>query len=402
MSFARTLFGLLLMALPAARAAELKTLKGDVIKGDLVSVSAKEVVLDVAGKRVTTPNDQVLTLTLTEEYEKLGPEVKYALVELTDGTQLKVASYQIKKADAKLTLLHGQVVDLPLAKVNWVLNEAHDARNLKDFKEKVLARKKSYDMLALKTKDVVNVVEGTIGEADEKGENIEFVQKGGTKREVPLDGPLAYYFQRTPDPTAKPVVCRINDTARNLLYASDVEKTAEGVTVVCSSGITIKYPTDRLARLDYSTGKLAYLVQLPPAAMIKTLVGGTEADKDFIHETTRAASETIKLGGTEYKNVLALHATTEVVYNLEGEYRELKAVVGSDEEAVGDDEPTVLKVIGDDAELINWTFTAKDKEKVRTLNVNVKDVQKLKIVVTTGGVLDLGKHLILAEARVSK
>ena len=34
--------------------------------------------------------------------------------------------------------------------------------------------------------------------------------------------------------------------------------------------------------------------------------------------------------------------------------------------------------------------------------VNVQKVQKLKIIVTSDDLLDLGKHLALADARVSK
>ena len=46
---------------PMASAAELKTLKGETIKGEIVSVSPKEIVIDSEGKKVTTGVDQILT-----------------------------------------------------------------------------------------------------------------------------------------------------------------------------------------------------------------------------------------------------------------------------------------------------------------------------------------------------
>src|SRR5205807_2702 len=124
MSAIRLLPVFLLMLAPAAQGAvELVTLKNETIKGELVSVSAKEIVIDAAGKKVTTPVDQVLNLTFPNPVAAFGPDTKFALVELTDGTQLKCATYALKGKDAKLTLLAGQVVDLPMAKINWILNE---------------------------------------------------------------------------------------------------------------------------------------------------------------------------------------------------------------------------------------------------------------------------------------
>src|SRR5687768_7865117 len=215
---------LLLIAVLVARAqepkgltVELKNLKNESVKGELAGITDKEIVVEVGGKKVTTTIDQVLSLTFPAELDKIGPETKYALIELDDGSQLKCATYSIKGKDAKLILLHGQTVDVPLARINWVLNEANVPKHLTDFKEKVLAKKMARDMLAIKTDDVVNVIHGTLGEADAEGKNIEFITKEGTRREVAIERPLAMYFQRGPNPAAKPVICRLNDTAKNLL-----------------------------------------------------------------------------------------------------------------------------------------------------------------------------------------
>src|SRR5436309_11440416 len=114
----------LLLAASIAPAGELRNLKGETVKGSVVSVDAKAVVIDSEGKKVTTPIDQVLTVTLTDEYARLGPEDKYILVELTDGSQLKCAAVQFKGKDVALQTLQDQKLTLPLVKVSWVLNEA--------------------------------------------------------------------------------------------------------------------------------------------------------------------------------------------------------------------------------------------------------------------------------------
>ena len=56
----------------------------------------------------------------------------------------------------------------------------------------------------------------------------------------------------------------------------------------------------------------------------------------------------------------------------------------------------------DNVERLNWSLSRKDRDKTKNLQLNVKDVHKLKIVVTTGDFLDLGKHLTLAKPLVSK
>src|SRR5262245_24252354 len=214
MSAIRALLVLLLLV-PVAGAAELKTLKGDVIKGDVVSVSDKEIVIDTGGgKKVNTPIGQALALTLSEAYEKLGADVKFAQVELTDGSQLKCSAIALKGKEAKLTLLQGQTVSVPIAKLNWVLNEANVPKHMQEFKEKVLGKKQTRDLILVKSGDVLNPIAGTLGDADKEGKSIEFVLPNGDKRDVALDRPAALYFQRGPDPAAKPILCRVHDTSR--------------------------------------------------------------------------------------------------------------------------------------------------------------------------------------------
>ena len=63
----------------------------------------------------------------------------------------------------------------------------------------------------------------------------------------------------------------------------------------------------------------------------------------------------------------------------------------------------MLKVYADNNEIYSQTFTRKNpKESVKPIALNIKDVQVLKIVVTTADFLDLGLHLDLADARVIK
>src|SRR5262249_26350875 len=147
--------------------------------------------------------------------------------------------------------------------------------------------------------------------------------------------------------TALPTVCRLTDVHRNLLYVNEIKKEDDGYTVVTSAGATLKYTSKQVAKLDYSTGKLAYLSELTPQTVKET---STEGRVDHFKRDANLEGGPIKLGGIEYKRGLSLHSTTEIEYDLDGEYRELKAKVGIDEQVGGGEEPVVLKIYLDNVE----------------------------------------------------
>jgi NPCBM/NEW2 domain len=384
----------------AAGAAELKTLKGQLVKGDLVGVSGKEIVLEADGKKVSTPVDQAVLLKLRDGFDPLGADTKYCEVELLDSTVLRCAKVELKGKDAKLVLLQGQEISLPLARITAVLNEANVASNRMAWKEKVLAKRGVRDILAVRSGEVTNALEGTFGEATADGK-IEFTLRSGKKGMVPVDGVAGLYFQRGPDPTAKPFLCKVQDTTRNLIYATTVAKTDEGFSVTTCCGVTINYAKDKLASLDYSKGKLTYLALLAPSSVKESSTEGRvynyRRDENF-------DGGRIRIGGTGYPGGLCLHSTTELEYDLDGEYREFKAIAGIDEidEEITDDSTVLLEVYADGNKLVSMTVSRKDKQAAHPITLNIKDVKKLKIVVTTPDLLDLRRHLALADARVSK
>ena len=82
---------LLLLCASAGWGAELRNLQQETVTGDLVGLSDKEVVIAAPTGKVTTPIDQVLTLTFGQQAGAL-PNVPWVDVELTDGTQLHCAN----------------------------------------------------------------------------------------------------------------------------------------------------------------------------------------------------------------------------------------------------------------------------------------------------------------------
>ena len=84
MLFRRALL-VLVVCVPVAGAGELRTLKGDALKGDLVKISDKEVVFEKAGEKITIPLPQVLSIDLVAP-TRIPLGNKYSEVELVDGS----------------------------------------------------------------------------------------------------------------------------------------------------------------------------------------------------------------------------------------------------------------------------------------------------------------------------
>lgn len=253
-------------------------------------------------------------------------------------------------------------------------------------------------MLIAKTPDgQLNGLEGTLGNADEKGETIEFQLAGGNEVQIALTRAAVLIFLRTPDANMPLPICKIIDNYRNTVAASGLTLTPAGLTITTPSGAKIDYPQQQVARLDFSKGKLTFLSDLEPSKVVET----NNLDRvEHYRKDLNLDGEKIRLDSVKYDKGLSLHAYTELEYKLDGEYQVFQAVIGVDDLVGGSDGPTLIRLEGDGREIKTWKITRKDKPI--PVKLSVKDVQRLKITVASGDLLDLGKHASLADAKVSK
>ncbi|HEY7426489.1 MAG TPA: NPCBM/NEW2 domain-containing protein [Gemmataceae bacterium] len=384
--------------------AELHTLKGDVVKGSLESITDKEIVINQKSTRVATPLAQVLKIDFPDA-KVVKVADKYADVELTDGSLFHCKEWTIKEKQVELKTLAGQEIKLPLAAVANILANAQDEKYRKEWSER-LSRKRRRDVIAMLREGTVNPVEGTLGDADAEGKTIEFQIASGKKGKVVLANVHGLIFQRELDPNAPPVLCKLSDTHRDFLMVSALAKTPTGLTVTTPAGARIDVPLAVVTRLDCTLDKIAFLSQVDPVKVVQTsnfdFVDTYRRDKNLDNGPLRIHDEVYAMG-------LALHAHTELEYDLRGDYREFHAIAGIDQSVGGVGGPVLLVIEGvidgETKELYKKTFTRKDsrdKKKDGVINLNIKDVQKLRIIVRSGDLFDNGKHLDLVNAKVQK
>jgi hypothetical protein len=159
----------------------------------------------------------------------------------------------------------------------------------------------------------------------------------------------------------------------------------------------------QLSRLDFSKDKLEFLSDLLPLTVEISSADdrfeGLRKDKNLDDGPLRLAGkgEHAKL---PYDRGLVLFARTVVVFNVGGEYKDLKFVLGTDAQFGGENR---ARLVIDDATNGRELFTGelKSGDDPRAFTVPIQGVKQLRLTVT-GSLLDFGSHVVLADAKVSK
>jgi hypothetical protein len=414
-----SLFALLLCA-TVATATELKTLKGEVVKGDVVSITSKEIVVKVGEEEKTYALSQIATIDFSAA-PKMAADAAYHDIELTDGTILHCSDIQFKGTEFTAKLLgDAPSVKIPMKSVSNILWDANKPDLHAKWTARVAIRRASS---ANKNDDgigkldekgeTLNIIPVTILSADEKGET--FTVETSTKEKLTrkTSGLLGLYFHYKLDTDALPAVCKLADIGHNNIMVAAVEMKEGALNVTTSSGVTLTYKPAQLVRLDYSTTNVTYLSDLTPSRVVET---STEDRVDHYRKDKNIDDGPIRLRGQVYAKGLALHSTTELEYKLKGEYLTLQGLAGFDDQVGGHNRPVVLRIYATTAEepnklIYDETFNRTDqKARVKPIQKNIKGVQTLRIVVTSvegdasdlGLPLDMGLHLDLADIRVIK
>jgi hypothetical protein len=412
----RSLLALLLLV-SVGLAAEIYPLTGEPIKGDIVSVTDKEVVFTQGGKKVTRPIKQVLKIEYRDT-AKLPTDKPYSLVELTDGSQLYCAKVLLKKRDFELTLLAGPTLKLPSALVANVLLDAAKEDHRRDWKSRVFNNRgkdvvvrtrkvKGKDKDGKETEyELANDLPATIGDGDETGTALNFAVTFDGETEaanLKLSSLRGIIFKHTLGPKAATFACKLYGTTQDVVMVSSLAPTANGLAVTTPTGAKLEFQNEQIARLDYTQGRLEYLSDLTPSKMVarSNLDEDGQPDQWHVYKDSNLDKRALSLGGTTYPKGLALKPYAELVYDLKGDYREFEAVVGIDD-GVSAAGASILVVEADGKELATVTVSPLDKVRHKPVKLNVKDVQKLRIVVRSDDEFDTARHLDLADAKVRK
>jgi len=128
--------------------------------------------------------------------------------------------------------------------------------------------------------------------------------------------------------------------------------------------------------------------------------GWGPAEKDRSNgETGATDGRTITLNGVAYAKGLGVHAASNILFNLNGQYSKFFSDIGIDDEVNGGS--VVFQVFADDV-MIFQSGTMLASSATQTINgLNIAGVQQLRLVVTNAGDGANFDHADWAGARVS-
>ncbi len=390
----RSLF-LLLVLTSCARAQddEIRSLTGKNLVGVLTQITSTDVLVTSKTGPVATPLAKVLAIQLGKKRSIDG--VKHTRVTLLDGSVLHCQKVTLKGKSAELALISGLQATLPMNVITSILRDAENQGVQKKWNELVKQRTQTDFLVILRDGDL-NPLAGLIGDADEAGQKISFKRDGAPDAiQASLDKVHGLIFFRTED-VAEPPFCKVYDKDGSLLLAAKISFEKDVLTLGTTFGAKLSLRREGLSLLDFNMGKLTYLSDLQPARIEEDF--GLGALAKFQKDVNLFDVDPLQLEGVPNPKGLSIHGYTELEYDLGGQFKDLKGILRIDPRT-GPDNQANVSIYCDGEKQFQELITIKAN---KSISINVKDVQRLKIVVAGANEANLFSSVTFAEARVSQ
>lgn len=412
----RTLAALLALG-ATARAAELTTLDGKKLTGDITAIAGNELTFK------TSKGEEKLLVT-TINAVVVGPPAKppaagtkYTTVELTDGSVFRCqgVTFRGTAAEAKLLGADGRTIVVPVRPALFAVNrEAGDLKLDQDFRTEVSrrgrtdrwVRKRQTKTEDGKTVEALDGIPGTFGDGNAEAGTIAFRLEDGAKdtplRMTQVAGMIFARPQETTPPP--PAVCKVVDVDGNEYVAQSVARTPNGYGVTTVTGVKVDLAEKAVSKFDFAAGSVKYLSDLDPVGLD---LSGTEPhkyqrDKNLDRRPIQIVADPAAGRRETFPKGLSFHAKTMITYELKGQYKTFRAVAGAD----ADEEnlaPSAVRLTIDDGTQVLYKGVIKTGDKPVELNLAVQGVDRLKITVESDAPgLDQGNQVSLGNARVLK
>lgn len=385
-----------------AVAADLSTLTGKKHSGQITGIADGVLTIKTEAGPVGIAVKDVFVVDFGRKIDLPAKDSKFDELELIDGSILRLSAIGIKGKAILPKFLQSQAspptVVLPMESVYHLLRNAHDAKARTNW-QRLLASRGKRDLFVVKNGEELSPVPGTVLNGNETGDGIEFEMEAGSQRVnyklSRATGGLV--FNQPSRGEIPPTLCKVFDVFGNTLIARDLKVTNDGFVIMTVSGARFDYPAASLAKLDFSQGNIAYLSDMETVVTAPPQVPG-EPYYTYLRDKNQDGAP-LKLDGVSYAKGIWLYPDTVLTYKLNGDYRELKMIVGIDESVPVANSTVRLIIQADGKEL--YTASVSRKDSAKPLNLDVKGVKELRIALERDG-LYMGNQINLAEARVQK
>jgi hypothetical protein len=390
---------LLAALLTAAIPFEAQTLDGKRIDGDLTELTANRVSLQTAQGPVAIDLENLIALS-PKQRRSAATNPNEVLVQLADGSCIHAKQFTCKESRVQVTLLNGQSLEMPVRDVLAVRLPFESESAAAEW-TRLLGMKHNADVLVLHKNEILDYHEGVLHDVTE--EMVHFEIEG---ERLPVSRAKVYglmYQHRTEDALPTPY-CRITETCgsqwsvRKLTFSNTLELTTPGE-------LHVSLPLEDVARIDFAEGKIAYLSDMKPDNLRWTPFFSANKATQLVekfYEPRRDRSfdlTPLQLGGVSYDKGLAIHTRTELSYRLPNGFRQFRAIAGIDDAMRPNGK--VRLIIRGDANILLDTVISGNNEPL-PIDLDLSGVRRLTILVDFADTVDVGDHLLLCNARITK
>ncbi len=399
----------------AASAAEfqIQPLEGPPVAGDLVSIDGKQVVLQTPTGRVTLEIEKIASLAPKQKPAAPGKEPS-VWIDLVDGSTLLAEEYTARAGAARITLRGGEVIEMPSRDILTVRFQAGAEAAAAEWM-RIVGNKGQSDVLVTAKGDDIDGHNGAIHDVTDKQVQFDLDGEMMNVKRAKIYGLVFHHAQQSEHSEGLYAITDAGGSrwsAECVTFAgpapgtgSRVAGPAEKLEWKTPTGLTVRRAAEQVANIDFSRGKIVFLSDLKPESAVYTPYFSMDKELPARAELFRPRqdqtleSKPLRLAGKPYPKGLAMHARTEMKYDLPGKFRKLQAVAGIDD----DFRPrgnARLVLRGDDKVLLETTILGADPPK--PIDVDLTGVRRLVVLVDYGDELDVSSRLDLCNAKIIK
>jgi hypothetical protein len=378
---------------------ETRTLDGKTLTGGLVGLDAQR--LRIESPQGETSLEVEKLVAISNKQPSVGAAKSNSVsVELQDGSVVVCQQYTSAAGRAKLALFDGPVLEIPVRDVVSVRLQRESEALAAEW-TRLLRMKREADLLVVRKDDVLDYHQGVLHDVTD--DMVRFDVDGDV---LPVKRIKVYgmaYRHRVEGELPQPV-CRVGD-ATGSLWSAKAIAISDKVELTTVTGTKVSLPIEKLVQIDFSGGKIAYLSDMEPKSVHWTpFFGGGKSEpavEQFFapRQNVGFDKNPLQLGGTQYAKGLAFHSRTEAVYQLPDGFSRFHATAGI-EDAVRPSGKVRLVIRGDDKVLLETVAAGVDPPL--PIDLDVTGIRRLTILVDFADAVNVGDHLLLCDARVTK
>jgi hypothetical protein len=385
----------LLLSLAGVIPVEATTLDGKSATGELSALTTRSVTVDVAGESRSLPVAELHELRLHKP-SVARPSARE--IRLHDGSRIGIDELQLTSRTAAVTSAVFGSVEVPRPSVHSLRLGKIDSKVEAAWND-LLQRQTRDDLVVVRKGDALDHVAGVISGIDEKAVQLLL---DGSPVPVPRERVFGVILAASASSRSPTLLGNLETVNGDRLAIAAISLTNEEFTVETAAGPSARIPAGQVARIDFSLGKISYLVDLQP-----TQVAYPTEHELFLLDVwkyragTNSQNDPLRVGHQDYPRGLWIHSGTTLTWRLNREYRHLRGVAGIAAGISESCDPTVGLVIrGDGRVLLDVPVSRSDD--VRDLDVDVGGVRELQIEVTSSHPEGICEHLGLGDVRVIK